>query len=242
MATTSDTFDEQALATLPAAPAFVNALREKAFEEFLALPVPSQETEEWRYTDLSNFDLSFVPHIPGHGGPPTAAIAENTVTARPATSHGSSVAMTTSNQDLESQGVVFCDLDLAAEKYPDLVMPHLHSIVPTNRTKFTALHGAFRAGGTFLYVPADVAVALPLQTLTWLDADGTAIFPHTLVTVGDDADADDPCPAATAGATDEERARVVAVCIQVLLGFLRIAHKTDDELAARFVVQIQGAA
>ena len=29
------------------------------------MPVPSQETEEWRYTDLSGFDLDFAPYTPG---------------------------------------------------------------------------------------------------------------------------------------------------------------------------------
>ena len=89
--------------------------------------------------------------------------------------------MTTSGQDLEAKGVVFCDLDLAAEKYADLVDEHLHALVPTDRTLFTALHGAFRTGGTFLYVPPDVAVEMPLQTLTYLDADGAAVFPHTVL-------------------------------------------------------------
>ena len=38
-------------------PGFLGGLRKQAFEEFLALPVPSQETEEWRYTDLEGFDF-----------------------------------------------------------------------------------------------------------------------------------------------------------------------------------------
>jgi Fe-S cluster assembly protein SufD len=170
-------FDETALEALPTAPGFIQSIRKGAFEEFRALPIPSQETEDWRYTDLSEFDLSFRPHVPGHNGR-----AAGTAT------HASSTAMTTSNQDVRSLGVVFCDLDEAAEKHPDLVEPHLHRLVPTSRTKFTALHGAFRTGGTFLYVPPAVTVELPLQTVTYLDADGTAVFPHTLMVVGDDAD------------------------------------------------------
>src|SRR5438128_2561347 len=59
-------FDEQALSELPKAPAlFVDKLRAQALEEFLALPVPSQETEEWRYTDLSDFDFGFKPWAAG---------------------------------------------------------------------------------------------------------------------------------------------------------------------------------
>jgi Fe-S cluster assembly protein SufD len=96
--------------------------------------------------------------------------------------------MTTSNQDLDARGVVFCDLDEAVAKHEDLVAPHLHRLVPTDRTKFTALHGAFRTGGTFLYVPPGVTVELPLQTLTYLDEENGAVFPHTLLVAGEDSD------------------------------------------------------
>ncbi|HJX08544.1 MAG TPA: Fe-S cluster assembly protein SufD [Actinomycetota bacterium] len=173
------TFDRAALDALPIAPGSTGAIRERAFAQFEALPLPSQETEEWRYTDLSEFDLDFAAHVPGHGeGAPEPRVQG---LAASLLQHNSSVVMTTSGQDLEATGVIFCDLDLAAEKYPDLVGKHLHALVPTDRTLFTALHGAFRTGGTFLYVPPDVAVEMPLQTLTYLDADGAAVFPHTLL-------------------------------------------------------------
>ncbi|MDP9298336.1 MAG: Fe-S cluster assembly protein SufD [Actinomycetota bacterium] len=184
--TGTETFDEEALAALPAAPAFLEAVRKQAFEEFHALPIPSAETEEWRYTDLSDFDLSFVPHTPGHGASPTPPSGNVAATLL---QHNSSVVMTTSGQqDLASRGVIFCDLDVAAAEHADLVEPHLHRLVPSDRTKFAALHAAFRTGGTFLYVPPDTAIELPLQTLTWLDADGSAVFPHTLIVAGDGAE------------------------------------------------------
>jgi Fe-S cluster assembly protein SufD len=173
------TFDRAALDALPIAPGSTGAIRERAFAQFEALPLPSQETEEWRYTDLSELDLDFTAHVPGHGdGAPEPGVQN---LAASLLQHNSSVVMTTSGQDLEAKGVIFCDLDLAAEKYADLVDEHLHELVPTDRTLFTALHGAFRTGGTFLYVPPDVAVEMPLQTLTYLDAEGAAVFPHTLL-------------------------------------------------------------
>ena len=181
----TSTFHADALDALPAAPKYITALRREAFDRFEALPIPSQETEEWRYTDLSELDLSFEPHVPGHGrGVPTVSGERSGVQLQ----HNSSVAMTTSNQDLEAQGVILCDLDEAASKYEDLVAPHLHRLVPTDRTKFTALHGAFRTGGTFLYVPPGVSVALPLQTLTYLDEENAAVFPHTLLVAGEDSE------------------------------------------------------
>ncbi|MBA3690372.1 MAG: Fe-S cluster assembly protein SufD [Actinobacteria bacterium] len=185
MSTATTTFSREALAQLPAAPGYVEELRREAFDRFQAMPIPSQETEEWRYTDLSDLDLSFTPHAPGHGRGVPAVGGER---AGVQLQHNSSVAMTTSNQDLDADGVIFCDLDEAASKYEDLVAPHLHRLVPTDRTKFTALHGAFRTGGTFLYVPPGVTVSLPLQTLTYLDEENAAVFPHTLLVAGDDSD------------------------------------------------------
>jgi Fe-S cluster assembly protein SufD len=173
------TFDRAALDALPIAPGSTGAIRERAFAQFEALPRPSHETEEWRYTDVSDLDLDFAAHVPGHGeGAPKLPMQG---LAASLLQHNSSVVMTTSGQDLEAKGVIFCDLDVAAEKYGDIVDQHLHTLVPTDRTLFTALHGAFRTGGTFLYVPPDVAVEMPLQTLTYLDADGAAVFPHTLL-------------------------------------------------------------
>jgi len=157
------TFDDAAFDALPPAPDHVRSLRKAAFEEFRSLPIPSQETEEWRYTDLSSFDLGFLAAPPRH-------------------------TLTTSNQPLEGTGVVFCDLDRAAEEHPELLERALHGLVPTDRTKFTALHGAFRTGGTFLYVPRDVRLELPLQSATSLHDDGSAVFPHTVLVAEDGAD------------------------------------------------------
>ena len=173
IAPSAGTFDEHALSKLPDAPGWVTELRRTSFEAFGELPIPSQETEEWRYTDLSDLALDLVPHVPGHGD----AAPDHPAAVR-----------TTSNQDLASLGVVFCDLDEAAERHADLVEPVLHRIVPPDRTKFTALHGAFRTGGTFLYVPPGVTVEAPLQTVTYLDEDGAAVFPHTLIVVGEGAE------------------------------------------------------
>jgi len=194
---TRNGFDSEALAALPAGPEFIRAQRERAHAEFEALPVPAQETEEWRYTDLSELDFgSFRAFAPGgHADnlddvPPEVLQAAGDVGERagllvqrnsePMTAHLA--------PELAGQGVVLTDLDRAAELKPELVERHLHGIAPTDRTKFTALHGAFRSGGTFLFVPPRVRVELPLQALTYLDADGAAVFPHTLIVVGEQAE------------------------------------------------------
>jgi Fe-S cluster assembly protein SufD len=186
-------FDERALAELPEAAGFMGEVRLGAFREFQAMPIPSQETEEWRYTDLSDFELSFAPYTPGGGAEAidelgvlqAAAIAGERAGMQ--IQRNSDVISTRLSSSAQASGVILCDLDLAGVSHPELVERHLHSLVPTSRTKFLALHGAFRTGGTFLYVPDGVEIQLPFQTLTYVDADGAAVFPHTLIVVGANA-------------------------------------------------------
>jgi Fe-S cluster assembly protein SufD len=185
--TTKTGFDEEALAALGSTTPFVETLRKQAFGEFLALPLPSQETEEWRYTDLEHFDFDLRPFADG-GGPEAVnrhgVLAAARVTGERAglqIQRNSEVISTTQATGLAERGVWFGDLDRAAVERPELVEPFLHGLVATDRSKFTALHAAFRTGGTLLYVPRDVRIELPLQTLTYLDADEAAVFPRTLL-------------------------------------------------------------
>jgi Fe-S cluster assembly protein SufD len=187
---TTSTFDERALEALPDSTGSVQ-LRQKAFEQFRSMPVPSQETEEWRYTDLSSFELDFTPHVTGREAttlddvPGEILASAGNVQERAGLliQHDSTTAIAHLDPALDRAGVHFESIDAALTDHPDLIQPYLHSLVPIDRTMFTALHGAFRTGGTFLHVPRDTAIELPLQTLTYLDADGAAIFPHTLLVV-----------------------------------------------------------
>lgn len=142
-------------------PSWARALREEALTSFEQLPIPSQNTEEWRYTDLADFDFdAFRPH---------AVTAELDAADLP-------------------EGAIFTSLDDAIARHPDLVEKALHDLVPHDRTKFTALHAAFRTGGVFVHVPRNVRVEVPLRATTLLEADGGAIFPHTLIVAEEGAD------------------------------------------------------
>jgi Fe-S cluster assembly protein SufD len=81
--------------------------------------------------------------------------------------HDGSPLWRTLDATLEQQGVIFCDLDTAVRQHADLVEPHfMTQAVAVQTNKFTAMHAALWNGGTFLYVPRGVNVALPLQVLT----------------------------------------------------------------------------
>jgi Fe-S cluster assembly protein SufD len=183
------TFDEQALDELPDAPDFVGKIRRQAFDEFQASPLPSIETEEWRYTDLDGFAFDYTPFVAGGRadnldevpGPVLAAAGVVGDRAGLQIQHNGDVMVTHLDPSLAAKGVLFGDLDAIGAERAELIERYLHELVPTARTKFTALHGAFRTGGTLLYVPPDVQIALPIQTLTYIDVNEAAVFPHTLL-------------------------------------------------------------
>jgi Fe-S cluster assembly protein SufD len=173
------------------------ALREQAFERFEAMPVPSAETEEWRYTDLSDllldtFSLDGVEPEAGSLDDVAASVQQalGDVGDRSglAVQHNASLVLAHLDPGAASAGVRFESIDAALRDHPDLVEGRLHGAVPFDRTKFTALHAAFRTGGTFVHVPQGVKVELPLQTFTYADRDGLAVFPHTVLVVEEGAE------------------------------------------------------
>lgn len=85
-------------------------------------------------------------------------------------------------KELADQGVIFENMDVAVQKYPELVEKYfMTACVPASDHKFTMLHGAVWSGGTFIYVPKNVKVTLPLQAYFRMNRERSAQFEHTLI-------------------------------------------------------------
>src|SRR5271165_84692 len=65
--------------------------------------------------------------------------------------------------DLEQKGVIFTDTDSALRDYPEMFREYFGTIIPPTDNKFAALNSAVWSGGSFIYVPKDVHVEMPLQ-------------------------------------------------------------------------------
>ena len=90
-------------------------------------------------------------------------------------------------ESLKEKGVVFLDMDEAVKQYPDLVQKYfMTNCVNPNLHKFAALHAAVWSGGTFIYVPKNTVVDLPLQAYFRMNAKKGGQFEHTLI-IADEA-------------------------------------------------------
>ena len=85
-------------------------------------------------------------------------------------------------KEWEALGVVFLDCDEGLKQYPEMFKKYfMTSCIPANLHKFTALHAAVWSGGTFIYVPKNVKVDLPLQAYFRMNAKRGGQFEHTLI-------------------------------------------------------------
>ena len=84
-------------------------------------------------------------------------------------------------EDLEKQGVIFLDMDSGLREYPELVKKYFATVIPNNDNKFAALNSAVWSGGSFIYVPKNVKVDLPLQAYFRINAQNMGQFERTLI-------------------------------------------------------------
>jgi Fe-S cluster assembly protein SufB len=84
-------------------------------------------------------------------------------------------------EDLEKLGVIFTDMDTALRQYPDLVKEYFATVVPPSDNKFASLNSAVWSGGSFVYVPENVRVEIPLQAYFRINARNMGQFERTLI-------------------------------------------------------------
>ena len=143
-------------------------LRRTAWQRYEALPWPTKTDEEWRRTDPGQIDFSKVELQPG---PPAFQVGWETLPP-----------------ELIHQGVILTDFNSALKQFPELIEEYLFQTGTVKMLpKFVALHQALWSQGLFCYVPDGVEVTLPLKAWGQVEKGGVAIFPHTLLVVGQGA-------------------------------------------------------
>ena len=126
-----------------------------------------------RVVSISEADVAPVYDIEIDG--PHNFVAEGVIV------HNSEVVYHRNREDLEKQGVLFCDMDTALREYPEVVKRYFGTVIPPNDNKFSALNSAAWSGGSFIYVPPGVEVEMPLQAYFRINAENMGQFERTLI-------------------------------------------------------------
>ena len=84
-------------------------------------------------------------------------------------------------EDLEKQGVKFLSMDEGLKQFPEIVKEHFGKIIPINDNKFASLNTAVWSGGSFVYIPKNVKVDIPLQAYFRINSESFGQFERTLI-------------------------------------------------------------
>lgn len=91
-------------------------------------------------------------------------------------------------KEVEEKGIIFMDTDSALKKYPELFKEYFAKLVPMSDNKFAALNTAVWSGGTFIYIPKNVKLDMPLQAYFRINTKDMGQFERTLIIVDEGAD------------------------------------------------------
>ncbi|MGC2310213.1 MAG: Fe-S cluster assembly protein SufB [Candidatus Babeliaceae bacterium] len=84
-------------------------------------------------------------------------------------------------QEWAAQGVIFCDIHAALRDYPELFKQYFATLIPPHDNKFAALNSAVWSGGSFVYVPKNVQITMPLQAYFRINQEQMGQFERTLI-------------------------------------------------------------
>lgn len=167
-------------------PQWMTSLRLEGLDQAntLELPKPDKTNiNRWNFTDFKHSatgeKITSLKDVPEElkGFINEDAIPENIVILRNQT-----VAYANLSKELQDKGVIFTDIFTALQKHEALVKKYyLTDAVTVDEHKLTALHAALMNGGVFVYVPKNVEVDVPLQTLFWQEDNEVATFNHVIV-------------------------------------------------------------
>lgn len=142
-------------------PDWLRERRIEAWHRYESMDLPDAYDEEWRRTDVRSL--------------PTGGLRVDGITA--------SVELPDAAKGV---GVIAGDLGEAAAAHGGIVQRYLDSAIGAG-WKYLALNAALWSRGSFVYVPDDVELKLPVRLAQSVARDGAAIFPRTLIVVGRNA-------------------------------------------------------
>lgn len=88
---------------------------------------------------------------------------------------------TTFQEQLKSQGILFCSISDALKKYPDIVKKYLGSVVSRKDNFYAALNSAVFSDGSFCYIPKGIRCPMELSTYFRINENRTGQFERTLI-------------------------------------------------------------
>ncbi len=158
-----------------------------------ALELPSFKGRPgWEFTDLGSFALeAFTPVVAGEGDASAVDRVQTLLDAPEGSITLGQVDGRVIEEPLDTPGQpLVMPLTLALERHPELVEPHLGSIVSAEDDAFTQSNAAEWTGGAFVHVPRGQRIEAPVLLTAIADAAGGALHRRVLIVLEEGAEAE----------------------------------------------------
>ena len=183
------------ISALKKEPKWMTEFRLRAYQVFMKKPLPTfLSTDALEHIDFS--DIFYFMRAQDKQGKTWDEVdegvkrtfdrlgipeAERKFLAGVSAQYDSEVVYHSVQEELSKQGVLFMDMDTALREHEDIVKKYFATIIPMADNKFAALNSAVWSGGSFVYVPKGVKVAIPLQAYFRINSDNMGQFERTLI-------------------------------------------------------------
>ncbi|MEC0296846.1 Fe-S cluster assembly protein SufD [Peribacillus frigoritolerans] len=171
-------------------PAWLSELRIQAFSELEKLPMPKPDKtkiDKWNFTSFQTHTVeseafASLEELPEE----IKSIIEDNENLY--IQRNNTPAHINLSANVKEQGVIFTDILSAARDHAELVQKYfMKDGVKIDEHRLTALHAALVNGGAFLYVPKNVEIKEPIQSVFLLDNPDTTLFNHVLIVAEDNS-------------------------------------------------------
>ncbi len=95
--------------------------------------------------------------------------------------YNSEVVYTKLKHILDKKGIIFLSIEEGIKQYPEIVREYISSVVNIGDNKYSDLNSAFFSGGSFVYIPENIKLELPLETYFRINAKEFGQFERTLI-------------------------------------------------------------
>ncbi len=177
-------------------PTWMLDFRLRAWQTFESLAWPKPTDESWRRTRLTGFKLeNYTPFAVPNGTVERNDLEPDLLNALDEMESSANLIFRDGGllygeeiEDQHEDGVIFSDLQTAVQQYPDLVQKYfMTKAVTPDANKFAALHAAMWDTGSFVFVPRNTKVELPLHAIL-SQGDRVGGYHHTLLVAEEGAE------------------------------------------------------
>lgn len=168
----------------------VAKLRSQGLEKMRELPFPTRKTEDWKHTDLQPALAKNYVHFLDREDSNKDIDQIFTCEIHNFETEQLSLLNGWYQGDKEQlkkykNGVVAGSLSKAMEQYPELVDKHLGKYADLDKNIFHALNTSFFQDGIFIYVPDNIQVEMPLQSVSIVNhSDNIMLHTRNLLVLG----------------------------------------------------------